>query len=200
MSGNHEAKQTAQASAKPQKTDRRILRTRDTLGDALVRLMHEKPFDNITVQDVLDRAGVSRTTFYTHYRDKDDLFLSDVEDFFEMMSTFLDRNGAARKRIAPVEELLIHVSDVREFHQALIASGKMDDVRELGLGCFARSIEQRLFHAGVIMDPASLRACSHALAGSLFAMLESWLRAGMPVPPDEMDALFHRLVWNGIGR
>jgi hypothetical protein len=31
-------------------------------------------------------------------------------------------------------------------------------------------------------------------------MLESWLRTGMTVPPSEMDALFHRLVWNGIGR
>ncbi len=99
MSGNHEEKQPAQASAKPPKIDRRIRRTRDTLGGALVRLMHEKPFDNITVQDVLDRAGVSRTTFYTHYRDKDDLFLSDVEDFFEFMSTFLTRNRAAPKEL-----------------------------------------------------------------------------------------------------
>ncbi|MGD0367757.1 MAG: TetR/AcrR family transcriptional regulator [Acidobacteriaceae bacterium] len=200
MSGNSGTQPSPQMNTKPAKTDRRILRTRDTLGGALVQLMHEKPFDDITVQEVLDRAGVSRTTFYTHYRDKDDLFLSDVEDFFELMSTFLTRGGAASKRVAPVEELLTHVSDVREFHQALVASGKMDDVRELGLGCFARSIEQRLLLAGVILDPASLRACSNALAGSLFAMLESWLRTGMTVPPSEMDALFHRLVWNGIGR
>ena len=52
------------------KTDRRILRTRDTLGDALVELMHEKPFEEITVQEILDRAGVGRSTFYTHYPDK----------------------------------------------------------------------------------------------------------------------------------
>lgn len=57
------------------------MRTRDTLGDALVALMHEKNFDEITVQDLLDRAGVGRATFYVHYRDKQDLFLSDVEDF-----------------------------------------------------------------------------------------------------------------------
>jgi AcrR family transcriptional regulator len=50
------------------RTDRRVLRTRDTLGDALVELMHEKPFDDITVQEVLDRAGVGRSTFYAHYR------------------------------------------------------------------------------------------------------------------------------------
>lgn len=45
------------------KTDARVRRTRDALGDALVALMQEKPFDTITVQDVLDRAHVGRSTF-----------------------------------------------------------------------------------------------------------------------------------------
>ena len=53
--------------------------------------MQEKFFETITVQHVLDRAKVSRSTFYTHYSDKNDLFLSDVEDFWEMMSTALIR-------------------------------------------------------------------------------------------------------------
>ena len=64
------------------KIDRRVRRTRDLLGDALVALMQEKPFETITVQHVLDRARIGRSTFYTHYRSKDDLFLSDLEDFF----------------------------------------------------------------------------------------------------------------------
>jgi len=51
--------------------------------------MQEKSFEEITVQDLLERAGVGRSTFYVHYRDKDDLFLSDVEDFFEKVSTVL---------------------------------------------------------------------------------------------------------------
>jgi AcrR family transcriptional regulator len=59
-------------AASKKKTDARVRRTRDALGDALVALMQEKPFDTITVQDVLDRANVSRSTFYTHYSDKDD--------------------------------------------------------------------------------------------------------------------------------
>src|SRR5207248_7071937 len=60
------------------KTDRRILRTRDALGDALVALMREKSFHQITVQQVLDRARIGRSTFYAHYRDTDDLFVGDV--------------------------------------------------------------------------------------------------------------------------
>src|SRR5882762_5502953 len=61
------------------KTDRRVVRTRDVLGDALMALIREMPFESITVQHVLDRAGVSRSTFYEHYEDKNDLFLSDAD-------------------------------------------------------------------------------------------------------------------------
>ena len=55
-----------------------------TLGDALVSLMIEKSYDEITVQQVLERAKVGRSTFYTHYVDKNDLFMSDVDDFWTM--------------------------------------------------------------------------------------------------------------------
>src|SRR6266478_6167941 len=85
-----------------QKMDARVRRTRDSLGDALVALMQEKPFDSIIVQDVLDRAGVGRSTFYAHYRDKEDLFLSDVEDFLGMMATLSTRHGVRVERVAPV--------------------------------------------------------------------------------------------------
>src|ERR1035438_4682376 len=76
------------------KIDRRVRRTRDRLGDAIIGLMQEKPFETLTVQQVLARAGVGRSTFYSHYRDKDDLFLSDLEEFLEMMSTLILRRSA----------------------------------------------------------------------------------------------------------
>jgi Transcriptional regulator len=109
---------TAKQKAKP-KVDRRALRTRDALGDALMELMQERPFKSITVQDVLDRAAVGRSTFYTHYRDKDDLFLSDVEDFWEMISSMLERNGEDSNRVAPVRELFTHVANAKVFRESL---------------------------------------------------------------------------------
>jgi AcrR family transcriptional regulator len=181
------------------KADRRVVRTRDTLGDALVELMQEKSFEDITVQDVLDRAGVGRSTFYTHYRDKEDLFLSDVEDFFGMMSALLTRRGASLERVAPVHELFAHISDAQMFVSSLKASGKMHDVEELGRGMFARSIEERLRMAGVTMEPAQLAAHAYALAGSLFPLMYWWIDHGMTTSPADMDALFHRMVWNGVG-
>ena len=181
-------------------TDRRTLRTRDALGDALVELMHERPFKSITVQDVLDRAGVGRSTFYTHYRDKDDLFISDVEDFWEMISTILDRSGENSMRVAPVRELFSHIADVKVFRDALVAAGKMHDVMDLGQGHFARAIEKRLLKltSGQGTVPAQLSATAHALAGALFSSMMWWIDLGMPASPEEMDEAFHRLVWSGV--
>jgi AcrR family transcriptional regulator len=60
------------------KEDRRIRRTRDSLREALVALIREKPYDDIVVKEILARANVSRSTFYTHFRDKNELLLSGI--------------------------------------------------------------------------------------------------------------------------
>src|SRR5678816_1262765 len=97
------------------KTDARVRRTRDALGDALVALMQEKPFDSITVQDVLDRAHVGRSTFYTHYSDKDDLLMSDADEFFELVSMSLSAHGDASERVFPVREFFSHIANAHAF-------------------------------------------------------------------------------------
>ena len=183
------------------KKDRRVLRTCDTLGDALVALMHEKSFEDITVQDLLDRAGVGRSTFYVHYRDKDDLFLSDVEDFFEKASAALTQRGASPKRLLPVKEFFTHVREARDFYEALVRYGKVkvNDVHALGRGFFARSIDERLQMAGLEMEPGQRSAQAFALAGTFFSLLDWWVDKGMKGDPKEMDDLFHRMAWSGLG-
>ena len=178
--------------------DRRVLRTRDTLGDALVALMQEKNFDDITVQDLLNRAGVGRSTFYVHYRDKDDLFLSDVEEFLEQCCNAIARQESGTKRLLPVKEFFAHVRDVREFYAALVRSGKMNDVQELARGLFARSIEATFVMAGVEIAPAHRSAHAYALAGSFFSLLDWWVDRGMKADPEQMDELFHRMAWSGV--
>jgi AcrR family transcriptional regulator len=181
------------------KEDRRVVRTRDRLGDALVELLVQKPFDEITVQDVLDRARVSRSTFYSHFRDKNDLFLSDAEDFFEGMATALSRFGDRSERVAPVQELFAHIAEVRSFYGALVESGRIHDIWELGREHFARGIEQRLAEIprahGI---PKNHRAAvAHGLAGTLVSLVSWWVHHGMTESAEEMDRLFHRLVWAG---
>jgi AcrR family transcriptional regulator len=64
-----------------EKMDRRVQRTRELLKNALMQLIDEKGYDAITVQDVVERANVGRTTFYSHYESKDDLLLDHYTEF-----------------------------------------------------------------------------------------------------------------------
>jgi AcrR family transcriptional regulator len=188
------------AKPAPEKLDRRIRRTRDRLGDALVALILEKPFDAITVQEVLDRAGVGRSTFYAHYRDKEDLFVSDADEFLELIANMLSRRKEASERVAPVRELFAHVADWKRFHDALAASSKLQDFLDLAQGHFARSIAARLSELPRSREiPAPRRAAlAQAFAGGLLSLMSWWLEAGGEETPEQMDALFHRMVWDGV--
>jgi len=190
MSGN--------SAAQNGKMDRRIRRTRDQLGGAIMALVQEKDFDTITAQDVLDRAQVGRSTFYTHFRDRDDLFLSEVDEFYQYLATALA--GKPSDRVLPVREMFEHMSQVREFVQALMASGRMQDVIGLAQEHFARGIAVRLAElprARGISAPQR-GPMAHALAGALLSIQSWWIDHGMAESPAEIDELYHRLVWSGV--
>ncbi|HJP93929.1 MAG TPA: TetR/AcrR family transcriptional regulator [Pyrinomonadaceae bacterium] len=182
------------------KTDARVRRTRDALGDALIALMQEKSFDTITVQDVLDRAHVSRSTFYSHYSDKDDLLMSDAEEFFEAISMALSAHGDKSERVFPVQEFFTHLADVQPFFKALIKSGRFQENMDLARGHFARGIERRLVEIprGRSIPAKDLPAIAFTHAGALLSLLTWWLDRGMKEPPAEMDELFHRMLWRGV--
>lgn len=71
--------QAKQGTARPSR-DRRIQRTQKLLQEALVSLIRERDYDSISIKEILDRANVGRSTFYTHFRDKDDLFVSVIHE------------------------------------------------------------------------------------------------------------------------
>src|SRR5215472_8427798 len=60
--------------------DRRIQKTQKLLHEALGSLIREKPYEEIVVKEILDRANVGRSTFYMHFRDKDELLTSVLHD------------------------------------------------------------------------------------------------------------------------
>lgn len=182
------------------KMDRRVRRTRDALGDALVALLQEKPFDEVTVQDVLDRAGVGRSTFYVHYRDKEDLFMSDADEFFERISNHLSRHKDPSDRVAMVGEFFAHVAQMRQFLTSLMTSGRFHDVMELAKEHIARGIEQRLAELprGRAIPAGQRAAMAHAHAGALFSLMQWWIDHDMRESPEQMDELFHQMVWNGV--
>src|SRR5689334_7087645 len=82
------------SEAKP--LDRRARRTRIMLRDALVDLILEKGYEAITIQDITDRADLARATFYLHFKDKEDLLASSLEELYEELvarTRTLERQG-----------------------------------------------------------------------------------------------------------
>ena len=74
--------------------DRRVRRTRKLLHDAFISLVIEKGYEKTTIQDILDRADVGRSTFYVHYRDKEALLTANFDAMHEQLERELDQIAA----------------------------------------------------------------------------------------------------------
>ena len=199
--GKRAERPSTDSPAKKRSPDKRSMRTRKLLGDAFLMLIHEKPIEEVTVQDVLERAGVGRSTFYLHFRDKNDLLLCQLEMFLEMMSSLLTNRGEVSKRVAPVAEMFDHIGSQGKMYRILKDADRLNDFYDLAQGYFTLGIERRLKESGRFdkLSRITLNARSSALAGSLLSLLRWWLDRGAKDPsPEEMDALFHTLVWKGV--
>ena len=62
------------------RVDRRVQKSQEAIKNAFIELMSEKNFDQITIQDISDRANVGRRTIYDHYMDKFDLLEKLIEE------------------------------------------------------------------------------------------------------------------------
>jgi AcrR family transcriptional regulator len=182
--------------------DRRVVRTRRALGDALVELMVAGRFDDISVQQVLDRARVGRATFYAHFRNKHDLLLSDAERFFEWLEARFLAGAGGSRRVAPVAELFAHVADYHLFQRSLEQSDLREPVYDLLTGHLARMIERRMAELCPGTGTASLppAATARLFAAALVEMMRWWLNRGAHPGAEEMDAHFHDIVWGGLAR
>ena len=206
MSSNDQSKLREQAEQPKQpvdqrpKLDKRVRRTHERLGSALLTLILEKPMSEVTVQEVLDRASVGRSTFYLHFRDKDDLLLSQLEYFLETMSTALSVRKEESHRVVAVAELFGHILEAKMLYRTLGEIGFLSEFFELAQGYFTRGIEQRLIHSRRLanLPQRELDARASALAGSMLSLLRWWLDRGGQESPNAMDELFHRIVWHGV--
>ena len=70
--------------------DRRVRRTRKLLHDAFLELVIEKGYEKTTIQDILDRADVGRSTFYVHYRDKEALLTASFDGMRDQLESELE--------------------------------------------------------------------------------------------------------------
>lgn len=182
--------------------DRRVLRTRQALGAALVELMLARSFDDISVQQILERARVGRATFYAHFRNKHDLLLSDAERYFESLEQQFLASAGSSRRLAPVAELFSHVADYHRFQRAVEQSVMRDDIYNLLTGHLARIIARRIADAApaACADALPPAVTARVFAAALVEMMRWWLERGAVPDASAMDAQFHEIVWGGLDR
>jgi AcrR family transcriptional regulator len=185
--------------AKDKKEDRRTNRTRQTLYTALIQLILEKHYDLITVQDIIDRANVGRSTFYVHFRDKEDLLVSDWKRFLDRFAANLNWTNFDEGNFVPISELLYHLKDFQRFYRALVKSQKTERIYKIGCSYLAESFQKELterFDQSLITIPIPIVA--NYLSNEIFGQLRWWLDNNMPNSPEEMNEIFHRLVMPGV--
>ena len=190
------------------KADRRSERTRQLLNAALIELMLEQRYDEITVQGIIDRANIGRSTFYAHYLDKEDLLVSGFTRVLDMLSEHPQQRDSGEYQALPsLAGFFQHVQEHHQLYKALVRGGGIERLFKQSHQHMRRNIEQHLaalIPAGqaptappsVGIPPLPLVA--DYLAGAILSMLTWWLDNDMPYSPEQMDALFQQLVRPGV--
>jgi AcrR family transcriptional regulator len=188
------------AAVKQQKTDRRSQRTYQLVSSALAELLREKPYDEILVQEILDRAGVGRTTFYAHYFDKADVLDSMTEQILSLF-THQIAPSPTRLRVVPSLELFEHISQSPDQHfRALMRGHAGERLWEAMQAALCHIIEPALAtHCAEQQDPSiPLELVAQYLADALLSLLKWWLAADMPYSPEQMEKVFQQLALPGV--
>ena len=191
---------------KNERVDRRVQRTRQLLSDALMSLIVEKDYNSITVQNIIDRANLGRSTFYTHYQDKEDLLLSGIEEVVHHLIGSVDNapmeaegNGQSR-RILSTLPIFRHAQEQHRLHQAMVGGRGLEVIIktiQIHLsGHIQKQIELLLPAGQTPSVPPPVIA--NYLAGTLLTLLTWWLDNNMPYPPERMDEMFQELAMPGV--
>jgi AcrR family transcriptional regulator len=172
--------------------DRRVRRTRQLLIDALLALVVERGYEGLTVQDVLDRADVGRSTFYAHFRDKDDLLQAAFARLRAVLEGHTRGQGAASLSDISLA-LFCHTADHRPLYRAMVGRPSGALMLRVAHEQLSDVVRPHLDQAaGRLSVPPDVAAQYYVSA--LFGLLTWWLDADLPYTPAEMDAMFRRLM------
>lgn len=173
----------------PSTADRRVQRTRRALREAMVALILERGWDGFGVQELCDRADVARSTFYTHFADKEDLLVGGLDDLRKGLRAQLAAQGWPGTPLGFARGLLEHAAEQQRLFRAIVGkrSGQLVQkrFRDLVLGLVKEDLGASL--------PASpnREAAAHFIAGGLLELLNWWLESRSPIGPEKVEAIFH---------
>jgi AcrR family transcriptional regulator len=177
--------------------DRRIGRTRKALKEALTDLILERGYESVTVQNVIDRADIGRSTFYAHFIDKDDLLMAIFADM-EMPgldpSTWKPDDPAFGWTLALFE----HFGHVKRLFKAVASSSPARGETTERLEQLAQAELSRL-DATRRLDAFQLQTVVRFLVGTFIGFMDWWMREeNEHLPAEQVDHAFRSLVLPGV--
>ncbi|MET0457407.1 MAG: helix-turn-helix domain-containing protein [Mycobacterium sp.] len=175
--------------ARTHSVDPRAERVRALLRGAAFALAHERPVDEITVGDLVTRAGVSRQVFYRHFTDRDDAIATAFAVAFAAAAAAID--GDARTRITALFDF---AAEHREMYRNVVPSAVTQRVvaafRDELLPACEEIAAQGMRVVGPIADVAP-ESVSRFLVGGFQEVLRSWME---DTSQDDPAADLHRRV------
>ncbi|HEX2460424.1 MAG TPA: TetR/AcrR family transcriptional regulator [Vicinamibacterales bacterium] len=180
---------------RPERQDRRVRKTKTSLHDALIGLAREKPYPAIAVKEILDRANVGRSTFYTHFRHKDDLLESGIRDILQSIYGDSRLGNPVERVVAFSLPLLTHIDEHRR-----IGGATMRRDGRLAMHAHLQHVLTNLLAdelCKVRRHTASQLATdllAKHVAGTFVLVLNWWVDNDGRLTPVEVDARFRALV------
>lgn len=183
------------------KVDRRVRRSRRQLADALLTLVTQKKFSEISIQEITDAADMNRSTFYLHFQSKEELLLAAlVARFDELVSSFGEISETRTIWQTPEIDRAVfeHVADHAAIYKALLDDPNLGLVIHAIIGYIA-DFNERTIRASLPAGQAApfpVEILAQHIAGSLYALIHWWVHNDMPYSPAEMAAMSQQL-WSG---
>ncbi|PIQ24528.1 hypothetical protein COW64_18565 [bacterium (Candidatus Blackallbacteria) CG18_big_fil_WC_8_21_14_2_50_49_26] len=177
-------------SKKVKTEDRRIQRTRQLLQSALSELILEKGYEKVTVQDVIDRANVGRSTFYAHFESLEQLLQSGFEPLRAQFEDFF--SGAEIDYESPWELCLAMFQQVQKEKGGYIT---LTHVQKFLYGYLLDHLKTALPTRNKNIPPELL---AHYVASSFIALMTWWIDNNYPLSAKKMSEYFRQLVEPGM--
>jgi AcrR family transcriptional regulator len=179
-----------------QRQDRRSQRTQQALMDALISLLAVKHYDEISINDIIDRANVGRSTFYAHYQAKDDLLKSGFGRVLDMLIQHIKFNEVDQDLQLDTTPLFSHAKGHYELYRTLVWGSGFELLTKDGHAALSAKFQESFTRllSGKPEPSIPLDVLSYSMAGNLLILLKWWLDNKMPYSPEYMDEIFQQLV------
>ncbi|MBE0690875.1 MAG: TetR/AcrR family transcriptional regulator [Anaerolineae bacterium] len=179
-----------------EKVDRRVQRTRNLLKTALMQLVDEKGYDAVTIQAIVERANLGRTTFYSHYQSKDDLLLDHYADFapwFVLRQFSYDELMSATPSVE-FERFLQGMSDGKTIYLAITRAKDAEVIMRAIRQQMTAKLRASLRDAFPESAPRlPLDVLTNYIAGAQLSLIDWWLTNRTDYGAGDVARILHRL-------